>query len=141
MKASFFGKCVAAGKGLGPLVFLIGASCSTQSVYEPEADREGVREVVAKHMNQAEECYLGAIEKRPGAEGKVLLQWDIGADGRAENVKIVEINPKLVDISDCLTQRLRSWKFPIPNGHEIVTIRYPLFFSENGKFQDIGPSK
>jgi len=108
--------------------------CVSKSVYESQADREGIRETVRLHLREVRDCYEKAIDERPGAEGKVVLEFDIGVDGRATAVRVKDAGPKITHIAPCLSERLKSWQFPAPLSNEIVTVAYPFFFSENGRF-------
>ena len=69
-------------KALG-LAFIALAGCSSKSVYEPQADREGVRAVVQAHMKELRQCYYRTLDDHPASEGKVILVWDLSMDGRA----------------------------------------------------------
>lgn len=108
--------------------------CASKSVYEPQADREGIRKTIQQHFHELRDCYEKSIDERPGAEGKVVMEFDIGADGRAAVVRVKEAGPKIAHITPCVAERLKSWQFPMPPANEIVTVAYPFYFSENGRF-------
>lgn len=123
---------------LALLSILFLEACASRSVtYEPQADREGIRQVIRRGLPSVSKCYERAIDERPGAEGKVVMNWDIGPDGRATNVTVKEAGPKIEMIGPCLANLIGSWKFPKPNKEELhVNVSYPFIFSENGRFHE-----
>ena len=115
--------------------FLALAGCSSKSVYEPQADREGVRKVAQAHMKELRQCYYQTLDEHPASEGKIILVWDLSMDGHAVGGHIENVVGRrgIASIEPCLVMRLSSWQFPRPASGEVTTIRYPLYFSENGK--------
>jgi len=109
-----------------------------QSVtYEPQADRQGIKEVVGTHFHEVENCYLKAIEDRPGASGKVLVSWDIEPDGHVSKARVISAGAKIAGIGDCLITAITAWTFPRLSKEELtVTVNYPFYFSENGSYKD-----
>jgi len=100
------------------------------------ADREGIKQVVHQHFHEIERCYVDIIEARPGAEGKVVMSWEIQPDGQVANVALSEANHKIEGIGPCLVKAISAWRFPRLNSDEAaVTVNYPFFFSENGQFK------
>lgn len=112
-------------------------SCASRpSVYEPQSDREQIRLVVRQNLDQVRECYLRAIEERPGAEGRIVMTWEIRPDGSVANVGVKESGPKIAVIGPCLTELIGKWRFPNLNSDEaLVEVSYPFYFSENGRFE------
>jgi hypothetical protein len=120
--------------GLFGVLFGLSTGCSTlKNVYQPEADRQGIREIVRIHLPELQPCYERAIEERPGAEGKIIFEWNLGPDGKISNLVVKEADPKIVGVIDCVSAMLRSWPFPKPENDEFVSVTYPFYFSENGK--------
>lgn len=120
---------------LGLVLIAFISACAHKSVYEPRADREGIKGVVRQRFHEVEACYLDAIEKRPGAEGKVVMSWEIQPDGRVASVRMSEAGAKIDVIGPCLTDKIRNWRFPkLTSGEVAVEVNYPFFFSENGDF-------
>jgi hypothetical protein len=118
-------------------VLLSLSGCASKSVYEPVADREGIKLVVHEHFGELEHCYLRAIDSRPGAEGKVVMSWEIQPDGRVANAHVQEASTKIETIGPCLVKKIGKWNFPKLSPEEVsVAVTYPFFFSENGDFKD-----
>ena len=113
-------------------------ACTANSVYQPVADREGIKRVIHGHRQEVEACYEKAIEARPGAEGKVVISWDIGPDGHvvASSVSTVKVDAKIAHISPCLESAVQGWSFPRLSEEELeVGVKFPFFFSENGRLE------
>lgn len=119
------------------LIAMVCAGCSSapRAAYQPEADREGVRQTVAAHMKELRDCYYQTLDTNPAAEGKVILHWQINDSGKASGTRLASFQGRrgIEKIEPCLVMRVNSWQFPRPNPNETVEIQYPLFFSENGK--------
>lgn len=108
------------------------SGCASKTVYESQADREGIRNVVKAHLREVGKCYENELEKVGLLEGKLVLSWEINGDGRAENVTVKQGGPKIDPVAPCVIDRLKTWQFPKPSNDEIVTVDYPFYFSENG---------
>lgn len=106
------------------------ASCSTESVYQPELGRTEIRTIVHSHFRAVSACYEEAIDARPGAMGKVMAEWDITPNGAVHDVRLTEVDPSLEAIKPCLTKEIASWKFPPSTSKDEATVKYPFFFDE-----------
>ena len=124
-------------KFLFTLALLVSAGCTSgaKSTYEPEADREGIRGVFQARMKELRNCYYETLDANPAAEGKVMINFDLGPDGKAQNTKVETVKGRrgIEAIGPCLTMRINSWQFPKPSADEPTSVSYPLFFSENGR--------
>lgn len=122
-------------------IAFLGCSSAPKVTYQPEADREGVRQTVGQHMKELRECYYQTLDTHPAAEGKVTLAWELTADGQAKGTRLESFQGRrgIEAIEPCLVMRVNSWRFPVPNPNETMQIQYPLYFSENGKmnFDDL----
>jgi hypothetical protein len=115
------------------LSFLFGGltfGCATQSVYQPELDRDSIRVVVRQHFKAVSSCYEEAIDARPGAMGKVMAEWDISPDGSVHDVRLTEIDPSLEAIRLCLTGEISKWKFATSTAKDVTAVKYPFMFDE-----------
>lgn len=113
-------------------VFLL-AACATKpppNVYQLEADREGIRKTIQPRLRELQPCYEMAIDAYPGAEGKVLAQFDIAGDGAVKDLEFVEFHKSLEGGRICMMDTIKKWKFPKPAAQEEITVKYPFIFSE-----------
>jgi hypothetical protein len=126
------------------LFFLAGCNSTSKASYEPMGDREGIRAVFQMRMKELRNCYYETLDANPAAEGKVVLAFDLGDDGKARNTKIESFKGRrgIEKIEPCLVMRVNSWQFPKPAPNEQTVVAYPLYFSENGRtnFDDVPSS-
>ena len=117
-------------------VALVLASCAhhAPSVYQLEADREGIKKAIQPHLKELRPCYEMAIDAYPGAEGKVMAEFGVGDDGFMKNLKFSEFDKTLEGGRICFTETMKKWKLPKPGADEDVTVKYPFFFSERYTF-------
>jgi TonB family protein len=91
-------------------------------------DREVIARVIAAHRGQARFCYEHRLQRRHDLEGRVLLTFVIGPDGRVLRASVSESSLGDTEVEDCLVQRVSSWRFPAPTGGGTVEVNYPFNF-------------
>ncbi|CAN5485242.1 hypothetical protein BH10BDE1_BH10BDE1_24980 [soil metagenome] len=92
-------------------------------------DKEAIRRVIRANERIIRTCYERELNRTPDLVGKLTIEFDIGEKGvvlRAA-VKVNELGNRAV--ADCLTSRLKTWRFPEPPTNEVVTVAYPFAFS------------
>ncbi len=90
--------------------------------------KEEVAKVIHSHLNEIRYCYESAILRDPNLAGKLLVDFKIGANGSVPNAKANETAELGVNVSQCLVNKLKTWKFPLPRGGVIVAVSYPFIF-------------
>jgi hypothetical protein len=117
--------------------FIVSACAHKQppNVYQLEADREGIKKSIQPHLKELRPCYEMAIDAYPGAEGKVLAEFEIADDGSMKDLNFVEFHKSLEGGRICMMDTMKKWTFPKPSSNEVVTVKYPFFFSERLTFQ------
>lgn len=122
------------------------SSCASHSKTPGVAESGSVkpdylREVVKSRASRYSACYEAAIDKRPGAMGKARVTWDIDGDGDVKNARLVEVDPSLTDIEECLIHEVSELHFDRSKmfredavASEIVEVSYPFFFDERQSF-------
>lgn len=113
---------------------LVSCASKPPNVYQLEADREGIRKTIQPKLRDLTPCYEMAIDAYPGAEGKVLAQWDLGDDGSVRDLDFVEFDKSLEGGRICMLDTIKRWKFPKPSSQETITVKYPFVFSERLMF-------
>ena len=73
-------------------------------------DKSAILRVIRRNKYQLEQCYELALQRKPGLEGKVLLQWNI-VNERVRNVKTRNNSTRDVVLARCLMSRLRNFRF------------------------------
>jgi hypothetical protein len=95
-------------------------------------DPELVRRVVREHAGQVRYCYERVLSSTPGLVGRVSLQWTINAEGHVTASSIESTTMHNTEVEACLTQRVKTWTFPVPKGGGVVVVKYPFIFNRAG---------
>lgn len=124
-----------AGYGKLSLVGSAGTSpipLGREAIIEGGLDRDLIAEVVNRNMGQIRFCYEQGLQGDPALAGRVAIGWVIGGNGQVRTASIENstLNSKLVE--DCILLRLRTWKFPLPNGGSDVKVSYPFVLQRTG---------
>ncbi|HZW89935.1 MAG TPA: AgmX/PglI C-terminal domain-containing protein [Myxococcaceae bacterium] len=99
----------------------------------PEASLEGVPgdptlNLVRSHRPEIERCRAEAIATGRVPIGKVVIKWQIGANGRVAAAETLSDDTKAPSLAVCLLARIRAWEFPPPKGGGVVFITCPFQF-------------
>jgi len=88
--------------------------------------KETLEKVIKQQIPSIEGCYQKALEKKPRLQGEVTLQLIIDSKGQVAKVGLAssELNDKKLE--QCLTQKIKGWKFPIGENRGNVTITVTL---------------
>ncbi len=124
------------GAGLGQ-GFGKGAGTGRANVSVPEGDpvvsggltTQEVQAVIRANLNQIRHCYEQLLQRAPNANGKIKVNFTIGADGR---VTASSINSDTIGdavMAGCVTGKVQRWKFPNPRGGQSVNVNYPFVFN------------
>jgi hypothetical protein len=110
------------------------AGCATRSsVYLDSDDQQGIRKVVASHSKEIGKCYVSALDREPMLEGKLVVEWDFDSSGKVLEARVTEADKRIQAVAPCVLDRVKTWRFPPAAADSIVTVKYPFFFTENGK--------
>jgi TonB family protein len=94
---------------------------------EQGMDREQIRLVVKDHVKDIRGCYEDRLRSAPGLVGKIILEWNIEANGFAHDVKIKQSLDPVLD--QCLITKLKTWVFPLPMKGHATFVNYPFTFT------------
>ncbi len=100
---------------------------TSRGVLEPDQ----IRGVVEPHSNELSSCYLSRVGDRRWLGGRVLLKWELEADGAVRSVHIAESDLGTWPVEKCLLEHSRRLKFPAPRGGA-TDFTVPLEFSATG---------
>jgi TonB family protein len=100
----------------------------TEAKVQGALDKEVVRRIVRRHINEIRFCYDQALVHNRELQGRLLAQFTVGPEGR---VLAAVVSPGIGDLrmDGCITQAIRRWEFPQPSGGGLVVARYPFSFS------------
>lgn len=100
--------------------------------YSGSIDKDGIRRVFFQNSKAIRSCYERALNQAPNLGGKILLDFDIGEQGRVVGSPSVKVNGSTLrsrTVSNCILARLKTWRFPEPPKNQVVNVVYPLQFS------------
>lgn len=92
-------------------------------------DKEEVRRVIRGHIGEVHHCYEKALAVRRDLEGRVLVRFTIGIDGRVTKSGVQESSLRAPDVEECLALAVRRWRFPETPKPVVVTYPFALFTS------------
>lgn len=92
-------------------------------------DREAIRRVIREHLREIRNCYERELQRTPDLYGKIVLEWDIEEGGRVSRCVTKSNEMGNQRVADCISSRLRQWKFPDPPKDQIGRVSYPFVFS------------
>lgn len=97
-------------------------------------DKDLIAAVINRNLGQVRFCYEQGLQGDPALAGRVAVGFTIGGNGTVKiaDVENTSLNSKLVE--DCILLRLKTWKFPLPEGGVDVKVSYPFVLrrSSNG---------
>ena len=100
---------------------------------EPETqgalDREIIQRVVRQNRRQIRHCYEQQLQRNPDLSGTVTMEWVISPTGDVVNASVSESTLNSSEVEQCMSQRIRQWSFPEPDGGGVVRVNYPFNFS------------
>lgn len=87
-----------------------------EALIEGGLDRDLIAAVVQKNMGQVRFCYEQGLQSDPKLGGRVAIDFVINADGQVQIASIANSSLNSKSVEDCIVMRLRTWKFPLPEG-------------------------
>lgn len=104
-----------------------------EALIEGGLDKDLIADVINKNMGQIRFCYEQGLQGNPGLGGRVAIGFTIGSGGdvRIANVENTTLGSKIVE--DCILMRLKTWKFPLPEGGREVKVSYPFMLRRAGQ--------
>jgi TonB family protein len=95
-------------------------------------DKEIIRRIVRRNINQVRYCYQDALVRRPSLEGRLVTQFTIAPNGRVLAAVVQSSTLKEVSVEACVVNAIKRWEFPAPNGGGLVMVSYPFSFAPAG---------
>lgn len=96
-------------------------------------DRDAIAAVINRNLGQVRFCYEQGLQSSPDLNGRVSVDFTIGGNGIVKTASLgnSSLNSKIVE--DCIMMRLKSWKFPLPQGGVDVKVSYPFVLRRTGQ--------
>lgn len=90
--------------------------------------RSAITKVFRRHQRQIRQLYERALQRNPSLVGKIVLQLEIGADGRVASARVASSTLDDPKLERQIIRLVRRWRFGLPTGGGTVQVRYPLVF-------------
>jgi TonB family protein len=87
---------------------------------------ESIRRVVVRNLSQIIHCHEQGLVQNPSLEGRVVVRFVIGNEGTILGSNISESNIAIPSVAECISNAVRRWQFPAPEGGGVVTVNYPF---------------
>jgi len=91
-------------------------------------ESEEVEDALQAHFEEVRDCYGRAGDAQRYAAGRVLLRFVVSADGRPQDVWVIESTLGNYEVERCLVAVGRRIRFRAPGGHKGTTFEYPVEF-------------
>jgi TonB family protein len=95
-------------------------------------DKEIIRRIIARHINEVRYCYEQELTKKPDLGGRVMVQFTIAASGQVIASVLQNSTMGNARVENCTVQAVRRWEFPKPLGGGIVIVSYPFVMTPGG---------
>lgn len=96
-------------------------------------DRSAIDEVIRRNLGQVRFCYEQALQGAPQLSGRVAMGFVIGGNGLVKTAQVENSSMANKGVEDCITMRLKTWKFPVPQGGVDVKVTYPFVLRRQGQ--------
>jgi outer membrane biosynthesis protein TonB len=93
-----------------------------------EQFNKSVRKTVTENLKDVRAC---AENQTPKPQGKMIVSWSIDTGGKVTKVSEVKNETKQPALYTCVSEKIKSWKFPEPRKNIIATVQYPFVFNMN----------
>jgi TonB family protein len=95
-------------------------------------DKEIIRRIIRRHINEVKYCYEQELTKKPTLGGRIMVQFTIAASGQVIASVLQNSTMGNARVENCTVQAVRRWEFPKPLGGGIVIVSYPFVLTPAG---------
>jgi TonB family protein len=118
--------------GLGPHKKVVPEAMPGILVTRGVLDKEIIRRIVRRHINEVRFCYEPELAKRPSLGGRIVVAFSIAPTGRVLTSALQSSTMGNVAVESCTVQAVRRWDFPTPRGGGMVSVTYPFVLTPAG---------
>jgi TonB family protein len=93
-------------------------------------DKEVIRRVIRRHINEVRFVYQRALQSNPNLAGRVMVRFTIGPNGQV--ISASASGTASPEVQRGIASVVRRWRFPRPAGGGIVTVSYPFVLRSAG---------
>ena len=92
--------------------------------------KDVINEVVQRHRSDIRHCYDAALQRDPGARGKVVVAFSIAPNGIVQSASVKESTIGDSTLGNCIIARVKSWVFPKPEAPVVTEVSaYPFYLN------------
>jgi hypothetical protein len=102
------------------------APLTEEASVESGLDRDQIAAVVQKNMGQIIYCYEMGLQSKPDLKGRLTAHWVINGRGLVNTSQIAHSSVGDAKVEQCITSKIKNWKFPKPIGAVNVDVDYPF---------------
>jgi TonB family protein len=95
-------------------------------------DKEIIRRIVRRHVNEVRYCYEQALSAHPSLEGRLVVQFTIAPTGRVLAAVLSTSSLGAPAVEACVVTAVKRWEFPEPRGGGLVIVSYPFQLAPAG---------
>jgi len=95
-------------------------------------DKEIIRRIVRRHLNEVKFCYEEQLIRQPALAGRIVVQFMIARNGQVLSSVLQSSSMKNPAVERCTVQAVHRWQFPEPQGGGLVTVTYPFSLTPAG---------
>ena len=95
-------------------------------------DKDIIRRIVRRHLNEVRYCYEQELVKRPALAGRLSVGFTIAGSGQVISSVVQSSTLGAVGAESCIVNAVRRWEFPRPEGGGIVIVSYPFQLTPAG---------
>ena len=89
-----------------------------------------IADVIADHIGEIRRCYEDSLAGWPQLAGRVAVKFIIQPDGSVDRSAVAETTLHHKPTECCITNAVRSWQYPPPDGGGIVVVTYPFVLEQ-----------
>jgi hypothetical protein len=97
-----------------------------EATVESGLDRDQINAIVQKNMGQIIYCYEMGLQGKPELKGRLTANWVISGRGLVNTSQIAHSSVGDSKVENCITAKIKNWKFPKPVGGVNVDVSYPF---------------
>ncbi len=103
-----------------------------ESLLKGPLTQETLKDVIHEHHAEVRRCASERPADRQAVEGKVVVHFVIGLDGKLGDVKVASSTLSEPKLEGCLLGAVKQWRFPKPK-HGKVEVNFPFKVGPPGK--------
>lgn len=87
---------------------------------------DSIRRIVLRNLAQVTHCHEQGLIQNSTLSGRVVIRFVIGGQGTVLGSSVTESSLSVPSVSECISNAVRRWQFPTPEGGGVVTVNYPF---------------